>query len=595
MIATRRQDRIPLNTNAVSFTGGCKSSLSQTVAYTGGQSMKLTFRTLALLSVLAIATAVLNAQSAPESIWGPAQYIRNAEFQRLIDDGTLTPINADLIADQDEHARRRERENREVVYEYLRRNPDLTQLAALVATRPSGPNVAPTADGNYVIQVPNADGTSIAIETMGEATKFENIANSIRASEDRAQQLALYQSFYNGYVAFYGQVCAESSLPGAGGPAPGCSTLPQPGQLTSPGALTNSSLADIQRALGVLGSNAPTIIRMVPVQTGVLSCAFGTPGSSTVANQIYFGDMTNSYGCAGPASNGIVANFNWLNRNLLSPVKMQGHRGICHIFGATSAVEELVARDTSCIVNLSEQDFQEHVRLFWSHSLFGEGGDPGGDLQLAAQYNYRFAWENQWDYNPSYFRLDDNSIFAFDDSCTDYPYPALEPGCSNTSSQVPIYCTYINNKSFCAYGFAMLTGSNSPYMVNGAAGFWNSNNTPLSIDNMLLTLAFNNAVVIAFNVTFDFEGATNGYVPYIQADLPTSIGGHAVHVVGYIDNSDLAANPATASAPPGAGGGYFIVKNSWGTCAGDVGYYYVPLAYFQAEILAAYGVSQETN
>lgn len=48
MIATRRQDRIPLNTNAVSFTGGRKSSLSQTVAYKGGQSMKLTFRTLAL-------------------------------------------------------------------------------------------------------------------------------------------------------------------------------------------------------------------------------------------------------------------------------------------------------------------------------------------------------------------------------------------------------------------------------------------------------------------------------------------------------------------------------------------------------------------
>jgi C1A family cysteine protease len=96
-------------------------------------------------------------------------------------------------------------------------------------------------------------------------------------------------------------------------------------------------------------------------------------------------------------------------------------------------------------------------------------------------------------------------------------------------------------------------------------------------------------------VTEEFTGPTNGYVPYNSADPTTSLGGHAVHLVGYIDNSALAANPATASAPPGAGGGYFLVKNSWGTCAGDVGYYYVPVTYFQAEIGAAYGVSQETN
>jgi hypothetical protein len=35
----------------------------------------------------------------------------------------------------------------------------------------------------------------------------------------------------------------------------------------------------------------------------------------------------------------------------------------------------------------------------------------------------------------------------------------------------------------------------------------------------------------------------------------------------------------TASVPPGAGGGYFIIKNSMGgVCAGDMGFGYMPAA-----------------
>jgi hypothetical protein len=564
--------------------------------------MKIKFKTLAQLSALTLATALLHAQSVPESPYGPVQYIGNSEFNRMVAEGTLTRIDAALVAKQEQLALRREQENRDVVEQYLRRHPNLTQLAELVAAHPSGPNVVRTADGNYLIKVPNADGSLSTIETMGEATKLENIANSIRASEDKAQQLALYESFYDGYGAFYGRVCTGSSLPGGGVP-PGCSNIPQPGQLTNPAALTNSSMGEIQRALETLGFNAKAILSLAPIQSLTLSCTLGDLGASLVANQYTFGDQTNS-SCKTPASNGIYANFTWVNKNLLSPVKEQGVRGDCHIFGATSAMEELVARDTGCIANLSEQDFQEHVKLTWGApiaSLFVESGDPGGDLQAAAANNYHFAWENQWDYNPSYFRINPSSSpppnpFAFNDSCNDYPYPGLEPGCSNTAPQAPIYCTVVNNKETnCAYGLATLTGPNSPYMVNGATQFWNPSNTALSVDYMLLNLAFNNAVVIGFTVTEEFTGPTNGYVPYNSADPTTSLGGHAVHLVGYIDNSALAANPATASAPPGAGGGYFLVKNSWGTCAGDVGYYYVPVTYFQAEIGAAYGVSQETN
>ena len=51
-------------------------------------------------------------------------------------------------------------------------------------------------------------------------------------------------------------------------------------------------------------------------------------------------------------------------------------------------------------------------------------------------------------------------------------------------------------------------------------------------------------------------------------------GGHCCVIVACIDNAEL-----PAGYPPGAGGGWFIVKNSWGTQSGDGGWYYVPYRY----------------
>jgi hypothetical protein len=47
-------------------------------------------------------------------------------------------------------------------------------------------------------------------------------------------------------------------------------------------------------------------------------------------------------------------------------------------------------------------------------------------------------------------------------------------------------------------------------------------------------------------------------------------GQHAMNVIGYITNADLAAR--VPNAPQGACGGYFILKNSWGSWFGDGGH-----------------------
>jgi hypothetical protein len=80
------------------------------------------------------------------------------------------------------------------------------------------------------------------------------------------------------------------------------------------------------------------------------------------------------------------------------------------------------------------------------------------------------------------------------------------------------------------------------------------------------------------------DRATGGFVTdYSQTriddkgnEVAGSYGGHAVQIVGFLSNDEL----STINKPSNVGGGgYFIIKNSWGCNAGDGGYYYVPADY----------------
>lgn len=276
-------------------------------------------------------------------------------------------------------------------------------------------------------------------------------------------------------------------------------------------------------------------------------------GSSMIADQLFTGDQIGSSGCPAPSAGGILANFNWLDKNQLTCVKNQGHRGLCHIFAATSAMEEKIAHDTGNHVNLSEQDFTEHETLIWNNSNFNDAGHAYNDLQDAAANNYQFAYEYQWDYNPSGVSAPDST------------------------PQAPLYCTA--DYTYCGFIPVAVSGPTSPYVSPGAMEILDLRNRNALVPAIQLALATNTPVIMMFYVTQAFQGAPGGYVPPDFSDLATSVGLHVVHVVGYVSNADLAANAGTAGAPSASGGGYFIIKNSWGCNTGDAGYYYMPVSY----------------
>jgi hypothetical protein len=160
--------------------------------------------------------------------------------------------------------------------------------------------------------------------------------------------------------------------------------------------------------------------------------------------------------------------------------------------------------------------------------------------------HYTFRWESQWEYNSSTV-------------CTNYTGP-----CSNTVHQFP----------------STGTGYYDPASSSGASvdadyfGDFDTDSGNLGIVQTFLragtpfVLGFDVAALTGASDFGDADGVVN-YPPF-----PKNLGGHGVHVVGYVNNADR-----PAGMPLGSGGGYFVIKNSWGCDWGDEGYGYLAYDY----------------
>jgi hypothetical protein len=154
------------------------------------------------------------------------------------------------------------------------------------------------------------------------------------------------------------------------------------------------------------------------------------------------------------------------------------------------------------------------------------------------------------------------------DSCIDYG-----DTCSETTHQSEEVCIDEGFIRFCAFKVPNKNTDQEGYRITTFAQLWDATDVDTSLDRIKTALAMDKPVVIGFPVTTAFDAAhVDGFVDYVPND--TNRGGHGMHAVGYIDNGKL--SEILPAAPAGEGGGYLIVKNSWGSCWGDGGYAYIP-------------------
>lgn len=141
---------------------------------------------------------------------------------------------------------------------------------------------------------------------------------------------------------------------------------------------------------------------------------------------------------------------------------------------------------------------------------------------------------------------------------------------------------YIRSTGLPPESYFVYTATSSDDSCSGAGTGWQINNYKIAAWSYVTTTsvsitAIKNALahgplVTSMDVYDDFFSYRTGIYEYATGSLS---GGHAVLIVGYVDD------------PLVNGGGYFIVKNSWGTGWGEGGYFNI--AYSQTGSPVGFG------
>ena len=207
--------------------------------------------------------------------------------------------------------------------------------------------------------------------------------------------------------------------------------------------------------------------------------------------------------------------------------------------------------------------------MTWYPSTYGDGLNTAAIVNDIRNRSYVFPYESSWNYNPSFSRIANAATRTYTHSCDGY----TGIYCSNTNHQGKMVCSTISifgsSYTFCGYT-APVVGT-SGRRATAVSQIWNPTNPAFSTSMLALAVILKQPATIALPVTPSFDAApSTGFLNYVGTGEGNR-GWHAVQVLGYVSNSSLPAN-----LPKGAGGGWFVVKNSWGACWKDAGYIYLP-------------------
>ncbi len=459
--------------------------------------------------------------------WGGAAFPEHAEvlsaeaFEALRIAGHLRPFNAGIVAGNEAEERSSQQFDTEMVALSLTAHPELRPFAIIDPAADARPN----GDGNWRHTVQLADGAASEVVLYGQAAWNAVLAESLRSFPTRENQLDLYRGVY------------ERMPDGARA------------DLTNPEDLGRLPADDIARLNRAFFSNWEDFAGFFPIDPNLPA---GYVADCDLEEGAGLGLDRQS--CDGYAAGGIMENISWPGKYFATCVKTQGSRGSCSGFAATSGMEMQVAQEHSRWVNLAEQMMYGKYKLDWYPNYTQHGSRIGNYYKRSIQEGFFWPFETQWDYNRS-------------DTCGGYP----DYYCSPTTHQAKAYCTWSGDIGACAYVLKPVVPAG--FLPKGGASL-GIEDKDLWLATVLMNIIVGNSVMVGTGVPPSFDSPdANGFASMGDPD-EESRGGHGVHVTGFVTNQRLAQE--LPDAPPGQGGGYLVVKNSWGSCWSDGGYIYVP-------------------
>lgn len=325
-----------------------------------------------------------------------------------------------------------------------------------------------------------------------------------------------------------------------------------------------------ERVIATVPKSAPPTV--LPVDgLGAPAGASGASRTKALLGSPWAGDRSRALAAttcsdAGEATLSPVVDLDFTLKPFLQPARNQGARDTCTGMATTAAIELLAGRQYSRTADLSEQHLWGMYKAFW---LPG----PGGSQFLVYQQGLKgqlgdgappvpMRPEAQWRYNPSA-------------SCDGYAGP-----CSSANHQMPMTASKVGNQFKLSIHNPIDNSAGGERYTLNAYGYISPDDRQAMLNQILAAVTLGQPVGVAYGVTDCLKKAGKSNQPFLHmqsAGCSSDVfsGTHSNVVVGYVTDDELESLYGPANAPPRDGGGYLILRNSWGCTWGDRGYLYV--------------------
>ena len=488
-----------------------------------------------------------------------ASMVSTEEFKRLVQQDELVLDTAKRRQDQKTTAEAQFKSDEAQIKLLAQTNPVFQK-----ALTPD-PSVGLLSDGNYLLTVQGKNG-AFEVVTDGPRRQFRRLLESRAKFNNVANQLRVYENGFN--------MLPDNLRTG----------LPTPASLT--GATLNAVLdarSELEKRFAANPDTLEDAQAVIAVKSNTREANPDAKPSGFPISELQEegrGEGIDHEGNCDPtalSANGLYQNFWWKQKFYHTSVKSQGQRGSCVGFAVTAALEGKIAIEKNRWVNLSEQFLWAKIAGEWDYREYSDGANTDDTADEFFDTNYKLPMESVWNYNKSRSRLPKKEEQAdhYSKSCQDY-----DEFCSNTSHQQQYYCATLAGTSYCGYKKPTATGEK--FGIGGSDNIYDWSSWSLPVSEMRALLRHGHTLVAGLTVNVGFDNPTSDGIIHTLSDN-TERGGHAVQIVGFISASRVANHPNISSAvknyAQNSGGGYFILKNSWGYCFGDAGYIYVPVAW----------------